>query len=149
MQWYLDNYNILTNKFFLENAVWKSFGDLLDLEIKLKPRFLYVLKSKNLMNCCCQLHANYALKQSFCLHFQDSIKLMSQTYEILLHNQSRRGKKILDWQLFRNIETAYKYDPKMNKTQSLLKNENLLSVGTLYSGNKLRVAYVKDGMVLI
>lgn len=74
---------------------------------------------------------------------------MSQTYEILLHNQNRREKKILDWQLFRNIETAYKYNPKMNKSHSLLKNENLFSVGTLYSGNKLRAAFVKDAVVLI
>lgn len=100
------------------------------------------------MNCCCQLHANYALKQNFCLHFQDSIQLMNQTYEILLHNQTRREKKILDRQ-FRNIVTAYKYDPKMNKSQSLLKSENLLSVGALYTGNKLRAAVVKDVVVLI
>lgn len=101
------------------------------------------------MNCCCQLHANYALKQSFCLYFQDIIKLMSQTYEILLHNQNRREKKILDWQLFRNIKTAYKYVPQINKSQSLLKNENLLSVGALYSSNKLRAAFVKGAVVLI
>lgn len=73
---------------------------------------------------------------------------MSQTYEILLHNQNRREKKILDWQLFRNIEIACKCDPKMNKSQSLLKNE-LLSVGALRSGSKLRAAFVKGGLVLI
>lgn len=74
---------------------------------------------------------------------------MSQTYEILLHNQNRREKKILDWQLFRNTEIACKCDPKMNKSQSLLKNEKLLSVGALWSGSKLRAAFVKGGLVLI
>lgn len=98
-----------------------------------------MLRSKNLMNCCCQLHANYVQKQSFCLHFPDSIKLMSQTHEVLLYNQNRREKKILDWQLFRNLETACKYDPKKNKSQRLLSNQNLLSVEGLQDGTKFRV----------
>lgn len=74
---------------------------------------------------------------------------MSQTYEVLLHNQNRKKKKILDWQLFRNIWAAYKYDQKMNKSHSLLKNENLLLVEALFSGNKLSAALVKDAVVLI
>lgn len=55
----------------------------------------------------------------------------------------------MDWQLFRNIWAAYKYDQKMNKSHSLLKNENLLLVEALFSGNKLSAALVKDAVVLI
>lgn len=48
-----------------------------------------------------------------------------------------------DWQLFRNLETACKCDSKMNKSQGLLTNEDLLSLVRLYDGGKLRVAFVK------
>lgn len=48
-----------------------------------------------------------------------------------------------DWQLFRNLETACKCDSKMNKSQRLLTNEDLLSLVRLYDGGKLKVAFVK------
>lgn len=54
-------------------------------------------------------------------------------------------KKPLDWQLFKNIEPACKYDLKMNKSQRVLTSENLLPV----DGSKLRAAFVKGGGVLI
>lgn len=57
------------------------------------------------------------------------------------------GKRKLDWQLFGNLETARKYDPKMNKSQGLLTNEDLLSVGRLYDGSRLKVTFVKGGGV--
>lgn len=48
-----------------------------------------------------------------------------------------------DWQLLGKLETACKCDSKMNKSQGLLTNEDLLSLVRLYDGGKLRVAFVK------
>lgn len=117
-----------------------SFGDLLALEIKLRPRFLHIKiqdPDELLLSATCK----WCLETEFFAFISQTeqskwAKHMKSSYTTKIEG------KTWDWQ-FRNLENACKCEPKMNKSQRLLTNEDLLSLGRLYDGRKLRVAFVK------